>query len=286
MIPAAGFQGLVEFSPGFLPRPGISHVVFDFDGTLSWLRHGWPALMLQVFQEQLGGCAGEAGPAFGEQLLEDILALNGKASIHQMRRGVHRLREQGIRPPAPEELLRDYQQRLDAIIQERTEAILGGKARREDFVVHGARGLLEQLTARGLTLIILSGTVEHRVKQEAELLDLARYFGSHIYGGTADVAQSSKRAIIARLLREEGITGEQLLSLGDGPVEIAVARVVGGLTVGVASDEDHNGSGLLHPQKRKVLAAAGADVLIPDYRDAAALMERILEPKAMTSYGR
>jgi phosphoglycolate phosphatase len=278
MIPAAGFHGLVEFSPTFSPRPRISHVVFDFDGTLSWLRHGWPTLMVQVFQEQLGGRTCEADRAFGERLMEDILELNGKASIHQMRRGAQRLREQGIQPPAPEELLQDYQQRLDAIIEERSRAILAKRAQREDFVVHGARGLLEQLAARGLTLIILSGTVEHRVKQEAELLDLARYFGSHIYGGTADVAQSSKRAVTARLLREEGITGEQLLAFGDGPVEIAVTREVGGLTVGVASDEEHNGSGLLQSQKRKVLAAAGAEVLIPDYRDAAALMELLVPP--------
>jgi hypothetical protein len=34
----------------------------------------------------------------------------------------------------------------------------------------------------------------------------------------------------------------------------------------------------MQPEKRKVLAGAGADVLIPDYRDAAALMACILGP--------
>jgi phosphoglycolate phosphatase len=276
MLPAAGFKGMVEFSPGFAPRRRISHVVFDFDGTLSWLRHGWPELMLQLFAEQLPPQPGGTSRAFADQLMEDILALNGKASIHQLRLGVQRLRGQGLQPPTPEDLLQEYQRRLDAIILERTEAMLSGKARQEDFVVHGARGFLEQLSRRGLTLIILSGTVEHRVKQEAELLDLARYFGSHIYGGTADVAQSSKRAVISRLMQEEGIAAEQLLSFGDGPVEIHVTREAGGLTVGVATDEEQNGSGILHPQKRKVLAAAGADVLIPDFRDAMALMQCIL----------
>jgi len=28
------FSGHVEFAPGFAPRPGISHALFDFDGTL------------------------------------------------------------------------------------------------------------------------------------------------------------------------------------------------------------------------------------------------------------
>jgi phosphoglycolate phosphatase len=276
MCSEASFKALVEFSPGFAPRPRISHVVFDFDGTLSWLRYGWPELMLQVFLEQLPNRAREADGAFQELLMEDILGLNGKATIHQMRRGVERLRERGARPPAPEELQQEYQRRLDAVIQERTQTILKGRARRDEFVVHGARSLLEALSARGLTLIILSGTVEHRVRQEANLLDLARYFGSHIYGGTADVAQSTKRAVINRLLREEGIAGEHLLSFGDGPVELEVTKAVGGLAVGVASDEEQNGSGKMQPQKHKVLAAAGAEVLIPDYRDAAVLMDCIL----------
>ena len=277
MYSVAPFRGLVEFAPGFSPRPQISHVVFDFDGTLSWLRHGWPELMLQLFREQLPSRGAEGDGAFREQLREDILGLNGKASIHQMRLGAQRLRERGIRPPSPEALLQEYQARLDAVIRERTEAILSGKAQPEDFVVRGARALLEELSRRRLTLVILSGTVEHRVKQEAELLDLARYFGRHIYGGTADLAQSSKRAVIDRLLREEGIPGERLLSFGDGPVEIAVTKETGALAVGVASDEEHNGSGVLEPQKRKVLTAAGADVLIPDYRDGAVLLECILK---------
>jgi len=35
----------------------------------------------------------------------------------------------------------------------------------------------------------------------------------------------------------------------------------------------------MHPQKRELLAAAGADVLIPDYRDAGVLLDCILEPR-------
>ena len=35
MFSVAPFSGLAEFRPGFSPRPQISHVVFDFDGTLT-----------------------------------------------------------------------------------------------------------------------------------------------------------------------------------------------------------------------------------------------------------
>src|SRR4029077_7837365 len=101
-------------------------------------------------------------------------------------------------------------------------------------------------------------------------------FGRHIYGGTANLAQSDKRAMVARLLQEEHIAGEHLLAVGDGPVEIQIAKEAGGLAVGVASDEDRNGSGNMHPQKLVQLRSAGADVLIPDYRGPDALVECIL----------
>ena len=43
----------IEICPGFRPRPGITHAVFDFDGTLSLIRHGWPDIMLAMFLEML-----------------------------------------------------------------------------------------------------------------------------------------------------------------------------------------------------------------------------------------
>jgi phosphoglycolate phosphatase len=276
----ASFSGWVEIRPSFSPRPEISHVVFDFDGTLSWLRHGWPEIMRDLFEPYLPARAGEPPGKVRDLLLNEILSLNGKASIHQMIRCAELARSRGGEAPEPETLLREYQRRLDLVIRERTQMILGGQAQRDDFVVWGARSFLEKLQERGLTLIILSGTVETRVKEEAALLDLGRYFGAHIYGGTADAAQSSKRAVMSRLLREEQITGEHLLAVGDGPVEIQVAKELGGLAVAVASDEEHNGSGKVDPHKYKQLAAAGADIMIPDYRDGGVLLERIIAAPA------
>jgi len=46
--------------------------------------------------------------------------------------------------------------------------------------------------------------------------------------------------------------------------------------VAVASDEAHNGSGRFDEWKRKRLLGVGADLLIPDFRDAPALLERIM----------
>jgi phosphoglycolate phosphatase len=281
----ASLSGWVEIRPGFSPRPRISHVVFDFDGTLSWLRHGWPGIMCEVFEPRVPARAGESREQLRDLLLGEVLALNGKASIHQMIRCAELVQERGGDAPQPEALLREYQRRLDEVIRERTELIRSGAVQRDNFVVWGARDFLERLRERGLTLVILSGTVEHRVKEEAALLDLERYFGAHIYGSTADAAQSSKSAVMSRLLREEQIAGEHLLSVGDGPVEIRVAKELGGAAVAVASDEEHNGSGKVDAHKYGQLVEAGADIVVPDYRDGTALLERIMPASSVGPSG-
>jgi hypothetical protein len=68
-----------------------------------------------------------------------------------------------------------------------------------------------------------------------------------------------------------------LLTIGDGYVEIENTREIGGLAVAVASDEANNGSGHMDPWKRQRLLGAGAQVVIPDYRDALALVQVILD---------
>jgi phosphoglycolate phosphatase-like HAD superfamily hydrolase len=259
-----------------LARAEISHVIFDFDGTLSWLRHGWPTMMCELFLEHVPLRRGETREMLKEALTRDILALNGKPSVYQMQLCVQAAEQRGAQKVDAEKLLLEYQQRLDSEIESRTKRILNAMVERDHFVIHRARALIEQLKERGLTMIILSGTAEPRVKQEAELLDLTRYFHPHIYGGTADLAQSSKRAVIERLLREENLEGKHLLAFGDGPVEIQLTKEAGGLAIGVASDEEENGSGRLDPQKLTQLRAAGADLLIPDYRDPDLLLKRLL----------
>jgi len=51
-------------------------------------------------------------------------------------------------------------------------------------------------------------------------------------------------------------------------VEIQNTKEVGGLAVAVASDEANNGSGRFDEWKRQRLLGVGADVVIPDFRDA------------------
>lgn len=258
--------------PRDMRRPHVSHVIFDFDGTLSWLRSGWPDIMVQLFLELIP--AAQATPEMRRRMRRDVLALNGKPSIHQM----HRFHEQAltlaVRPPAPDALLALYLARLDAAVRHRVESLSAGSAAPGQFLIAGAIPILDELRARGLKLIILSGTAEPDVKREATLLGLGTYFGDHIYGSTPGLS-FSKKQVIDRIILDEGLQGAHLLSFGDGPVEIEFTKAVGGLAIGVASDETTHGSGLIDEDKREHLVRAGADAVIPDYRAVKPILDAI-----------
>jgi phosphoglycolate phosphatase-like HAD superfamily hydrolase len=269
------FSGEVIIRPSFAPRPEISHVVFDFDGTLSLVRQGWPDVMVPMFTEALPPLEGESHEDRRKLAFEDIMRLNGKQTIYQMIQLADRIKERGGEPREPLWYKHEYLRRLDERIGQRHTALKSKACPAEDHLVFGTIGLLENLKARGLNLYLASGTDEPFVKHEAELLGLTKYFGPHIYGAQDDYKTFSKKMVIERILRENEIEGARLLSFGDGYVEIENTKEVGGLAVAVASDEANNGSGRMDEWKRDRLAGVGADVIIPDFRDAAPLLELI-----------
>lgn len=269
------FTGLIEFNGRFRARPAISHVLFDFDGTLSLIREGWPEVMVPMFAEMCPAIPGETEAQRRQLLHDDIMRLNGKQTIYQMIQLAERIRERGGTPQDPLWYKKEYLRRLDERIHSRVEGIRTGKCSAEKFLVFGARGLLDNLRKRGLRLYLASGTDEEFVKKEATLLGLTGYFGEHIYGALDDYKNFSKKMVIERILRENAIPGERLLAFGDGYVEIQNTKEVGGLAVAVASDEANNGSGRMDPWKRERLLGVGADVVIPDFRDAEPLLKLI-----------
>lgn len=276
MLSTAGFSGYVEFAPGFAPRPQITHVLFDFDGTLSLVREGWPEVMLGMFYEMLPAAAGDQESAVKAMLFDDMMKLNGKQTIYQMIQFAERIKERGGTPREPLWYKHEYLRRLEEKLLNRLERLREKRCSPEEFLVFGSRALLENLQARGLKLYLASGTDEPFVKRESQLLDVARYFGVHIYGAQDNYQTFSKKMVIERILRENNIPGERLLAFGDGYVELQNTKEVGGLAIAVASDEAHNGSGRVDEWKRNRLLGVGADLVIPDFRDAEALLKTIL----------
>ncbi|MCX6926047.1 MAG: hypothetical protein NT154_22990, partial [Verrucomicrobia bacterium] len=190
---SAGFKGLVEFSSQFEPRPRISHVLFDFDGTLSLIRQGWPEVMVPMFVEMLPALGGESEETRRQLCHDDIMRLNGKQTIYQMIQLADRIKERGGTPREPLWYKHEYLRRLNERIHDRLEGLRTGKLRSDDLLVYGARPLLELLKASGLHLYLASGTDEAFVKEEADLLQVTRYFGRHVYGAIDDYKQFSKK---------------------------------------------------------------------------------------------
>ena len=266
----------VELPAALEPRPEISHVLFDFDGTLSLIRQGWPEVMVPMFVEALPRLPGETDDQVGQLVLDDIMRLNGKQTIYQMIQLAERIQERGGKAKEPLWYKHEYLRRLEAHIGARTAGLESGAIQADQLLVHGARPLLKHLRDRGLHLYLASGTDESAVKREASLLDITSDFGPNIHGAVDDYKQFSKKMIIDRILHEHGIPGRQLLAFGDGYVEIENTKQVGGLAVAVASDEAHNGSGRVDEWKRRRLLGVGADAVIPDFRDAIPFVDYLL----------
>ena len=266
----------VELPEPLSPRPEIGHVLFDFDGTISLIRQGWPEVMVPMFVEVMPRLPGETEADVERLVLDDVMKLNGKQTIYQMIQLAGRIDERGGQPLEPLEYKHEYLRRLDRHIGARTAGLARGEIAAEALLVHGVRPLLEHLRGLGLKLYLASGTDEAAVQREAGLLDVARYFGPNIHGAQDDYKNFSKKMVIDRILAEHGISGRHLLAFGDGYVEIENTKQVGGLAVAVASDEANNGSGRVDGWKRRRLLGVGADAVIPDYRDAVSLVDSLL----------
>ena len=130
-------------------------------------------------------------------------------------------------------------------------------------MVPGAVPMLEALRTRGVSCYLASGTDEVYVLDEAAALGLSSYFAS-IYGALDDYQNYSKKMVIERILDKNRMSGPEFVTFGDGYVEIEDTKAMGGIAVGVASDEVNRQG--INEWKRERLIQAGADLIIPDFR--------------------
>jgi phosphoglycolate phosphatase-like HAD superfamily hydrolase len=249
-----------------LPRGRFRVAVFDFDGTLSLLRGGWMSIMLAMMLEVLRQTGTEETDEQLRGLIEDfVMRNNGRPTIYQMLALVEQVEQRGGEPQPVEVYLDRYHAKLLARVRERARELQSGLAPPERWVVPGSHALLEGLRKRGVHLILASGTEVVHVRREADLLQLSKWFGDRVYGPGEEATGFSKAGVIDQAVAEHGLGEGELLAFGDGPVEIAEARRVGGVAVAVASDEVHREG--VNEWKRDRLIAAGADLVVPHYRD-------------------
>jgi phosphoglycolate phosphatase-like HAD superfamily hydrolase len=265
------FSSSLEIANPNAPRGQIRFALFDFDGTLSLIREGWQGVMIPYFVEEILAAPRAESPAQVETLVREFVErLTGKQTIYQCFQLAEEIQKRGGTPRDPLEYKREYLARLWTRIEHRVAALKSGEALPDSMLLRGSRAFLEALRARGVTLYLASGTDLAYVQDEAEALQVASFFGPHLYAALDRYQDFSKQMIIERLLRENHLHGPELLVVGDGYVEIENGKAVGGLTLGVASDEANPGG--LDEWKRRRLLGAGADLIVRDYADLDTLL--------------
>jgi phosphoglycolate phosphatase-like HAD superfamily hydrolase len=256
------------------PVPVNLHVaIFDFDGTLSLIRSGWVEIMLTLFLSELKPLeTGESDEDLRVRFKDVILQLTGKETLYQMQALVDAVVERGGRPQSAAEYKRRFLDQLMQVAQDRVTHICSGSAAPDQYLVRGARALLGWLEEHGVALYLASGTDHEDVINEAEALDLVRYFGPRIYGARHDGQGFTKAALVRHLLQER-YNPEELVAFGDGFVEINEVSKSAGLAVGVATDEPECLQ--VDEGKRRHLIAAGANYIIPNYTSLSEIVDLV-----------
>jgi phosphoglycolate phosphatase len=261
----------IELINPHIERGQIRFALFDFDGTISLIREGWQAVMIPMLVEVLLETPDHESEAELTRVVTDFVTrLTGKQTIYQMLQLAEEVEKRGGTPRDPLDYKYAYLERLWVRIAGRVADLKSGRKGPQDFVVPGSFELLAALRERGVTGYLASGTDQAYVLDEAQALGLPLYFEERIYGALDDYRNFSKRMLIERILRENGLGGPELVAFGDGFVEIEDAKAVGGIAVGVATDEAARQG--IDAWKRARLIQAGADLIIPDFREHAALI--------------
>ena len=123
-----------------LPRGRFRSVLFDFDGTLSLIREGWPQVMIPMMVEVLGQTGtGETEAQLTSAVEEFVMRLNGRQTIYQMMQLAEEVSRRGGQPLDP----------------------LAYKHRYHDLLMQRITGRLDDLRA-GRLPAVLAETVDDR----------------------------------------------------------------------------------------------------------------------------
>ncbi len=267
----------------------IRHAIFDHDGTISTLREGWERIMEPMMFKAVLGASEES---LNETLFhrvqnrvrDFIERTTGIQTITQMHGLVDLVSEFGLVPKdqilSPTEYKAIYNKELKALVNQRLGKLDHGELDINDFTLKGAVPFLHALHQSGVRLYLASGTDEDDVKQEASRLGYAHLFKGGIYGSVGEITKDAKKIVLERIFHEIGGASEQLITFGDGPVEMRETNRYGSYTVGIASDEMRRFG--INLEKRARLIRAGAHVIIPDFSQWEKLWDflRLPEPKS------
>jgi rfaE bifunctional protein kinase chain/domain len=255
------------------PRPiDIRYAVFDHDGTLSTLRQGWEEVMEPfMIQTVLGDkyrSIDESGYDRVSQRVQKLIEqTTGMQTLEQMILLKDLVKEFGF---IPEDQVKEpglyknlYNDRLMQRVKWRMDKLEQNELTVDDFSIKKSIEFIKALDRAGIELYLASGTDLEDVRREAKALGYAKYFKKNIFGAVGTRRKDAKKVVLEKILNHIQYADGQLITFGDGPVEIRASYLKGGITVGVASDEIRRYG--LDREKRRRLIRAGAHFIIPDF---------------------
>ena len=248
-----------------IERGKIKYALFDFDGTLSLIREGWQTIMCKMMVELLKETPDhEPDNELVKYATRFIDQTTGKQTIYQMIGLAEAIAKRGGKSLEPLKYKWMFLERMNAHIHTRIEGLENGQIKPDEMIVPGVYDLLESLKAREVKCYLASGTDHEFVKKEAAALNINNYF-FEIFGAQDDYQNFSKKMVIENIMSDNRLRGPELITFGDGYVEIEDTRLAGGICVGVASNEESRLG--IDERKRGRLIDAGADIIIPDFRN-------------------
>jgi len=206
---------------------------------------------------------------------EFVTRLTGQPTMQQMYALCDEIEKRGQPRPDANVYFNRYMDMLISRTETRVADVNTGRAKPDDLLVPGARPLLEKLASTGFLLVIASGTNLADVRHESEILKIDHFFQERIFGPVNDDPNFTKERVLRRHVAERSFRGDEIVSIGDGPAEMLATKAVGGLALGVASDEVYQ-DGRVNQLKREHLIRSGADVIIPDYTTIANVLRFVI----------
>ena len=265
-----------------LAKGEIKHAVFDHDGTISVLREGWEAVMEPMMMKAI---LGDQYQTVDEHLFNRVQTRvrdyidksTGIQTIIQMEGLVELVDEFNI---VDKNAIMDkygykkiYNTALMEMVKYRVAKLEKNELNVNDYAVKGSIEFLQYLYDKGIILYLASGTDNDDVIAEAEAMGYAHLFAGRIYGAIGDVSKYSKKMVMEKIITDNNLSGKELITFGDGPVEMRECRKVGGIAVGIASDEIRRHG--LSEEKRTRLIRAGAQIVIPDFSQRSMLQNML-----------
>ncbi len=286
-------DGNIEIVRPFSGR-SLSVGLFDFDGTLSDERVGWPNL---IVANNVAYLIAFTSPHLEhrqaeELVLADIEATIGIPTYLQMKRLRTIIEKHGYQGPEldPRMFKDSYNDALVGMVSSRRAQLATGEMTMDDLRIDGAMELLQGVSARlSKGIYLASGSDLDAVTESVEHLGYSEFFPKEriAAAGSLGPEDDAKEAVIQGLLNnsenqgDSGIRGEELVTFGDGFPEMLYTHRAGGVCVGIVSRDESHYEHLGHfteEQKKQRLLNAGAHLIVhKPYQNVPELLDAIFK---------